>query len=396
MNDKNTLIVDKKEAKYLMNIDVRAKDEVLGIFSGFSDPGRQKFYSEIALKKARENDQILMSNLGVEKKLTKNERYLLMFLVSSQKYTSTELRDLRIERDALNDLFYDIEDKDDAIRRATKGLFNNRFSYYEGNDDLLSLKPIVSHAKIDKDDNGRIVQIKINPDFVKIFTDYTQGNWTSFILSSLIKLKPFSQTIYLQLKNLDGKNRNNRQRGPISFYMSIAELMNIVGSRRARFAALRKDILEPALLEINSKTDMKISFKKLSAKEKRNLEVGKSPDGKIELGRKYSGVEIEFTTERTKKDLVDRLLHAKNDICGEMMDLFGDGPIYRIVDFKPHPAKDNVLTVTLLTTTDEEFTESIKTEAFAKPFRGKLKFLDNKNSVPGEKRLYNLKKYWHT
>lgn len=153
--------------------------------------------------------------------------------------------------------------------------------------------------------------------------------------------------------------------------------MNAANAYRGRFASFKKEYLEPAIKDINKNSDINVSFKKLTAQEKR------------ELSDYHKGAEMRFTVTLLKKSPIENLMNALEEIVGKEMTIPGSSDRYEIESFKPHPIKKDILSVSFKTEDGEIFVEQIQASKMEHEFREFLSVkieatIPSEKTIPGE------------
>lgn len=252
---------------------------------------------------------------------------------------------LTINRDALKKIITTNSDAKDAykriIRESLNNLMDNSFVYYRGTKKIES-KIFTTVEKI-FEDNETNIRIQINPELKEHFANFSKGNYTQAVMLYILKLKPKSLPLYLQIKKKDGySNKNKRAGSPI--YLSKEELIKLYSTEYKSFSKFKTNILTPSIEDINKKSDVTITMKIMSAKEKRKR-------SKYMLEK---NVEVIFTiVNKYSISAKQKLLHAKNSIIGKFLKI--DEGKFQIIGYDLDPVSTESVVVTLKTNTNIEF-----------------------------------------
>ena len=234
------------------------------------------------------NALVIKSNIAVRKarySLTRNQQVLLNYLISELKETDTHETVKTFDIKTFYD-FMEKGDKDyDKVRRDLKALSDKSWWIKDknGDDVLLRFLNTVHTNKY----SGK-VQIKFHEDMLP-YLQHLKREFTEYkIWYTMTMHSEYSIRLYELLKSAEGNQ---------TWYFEIDYLKQLfMCENYKRFNDFKKRVLEPAVEEINTKTDINVSY-----------ELFKS-------GRAYTGIEFYITAKNADDKLAaDKLIRAELD-----------------------------------------------------------------------------------
>ena len=228
------------------------------------------------------------SNLAIRKarySLSLQQQKVLCFLISELKETDTHETEKIFDIRAFYD-FMELGNKDyDKVRYSLKALSDKSW-WVKSDDDSDMLVRFLNTVRADKR-SGK-VRIKFHEDMMPFLqhlkTEYTQYKlWYTMTMRS-----EYSLRLYELLKSVAGKEL---------WYFEIAELKKtFMCENYKQFNDFKKRVIEPAVTEINGKTDITVTY-----------ELFKD-------GRSYVGIEFYINHKSIEDRLnVDRQIRAELD-----------------------------------------------------------------------------------
>ena len=300
-----------REVNYLMNRKSNFANTAIGVLAGTAivvedDNDETK---EALFNNKREESENIISNLGVKKQTTANERFLLMFLLATQDYKDTEMYDLTLNRDAIEKIFPEENLRKGGgykriIRDSVNGLMGNSFLYYK--DGSIVENSILTRTENTFFDTGKNIKVRISPDLKEHFADFKNQNYTQFTYLNMLNIKETSKPLYLHIKKLDG-NLNSKKRAGSNIVLSKKDVLRFYNSKNSNFAIFKNKILKVAKEDINENSDCIITMRMMTVKEKRERN-----DKDVKLGK-----EVIFTiVNKIVVSAKTRLLNAVEAIKG--------------------------------------------------------------------------------
>lgn len=252
-------------------------------------PATPKVIYELSKKQNKQYySMVKKSNTAIRKarySLSLQQQKVLCFLISELNETDTHDTEKIFDIRAFYD-FMEMGNKDyDKVRRALKALSDKSWWVKDDNDsDILVRFLDTIHA----DKKTSKVRIRFHRDMMPFLqhlkTEYTQYKlWYTMTMHS-----EYSLRLYELLKSVAGKEL---------WYFEIAELKKIfMCENYKQFCHFRQRVIEPAVAEINGKTDITVTY-----------ELFKD-------GRSYVGIEFYINHKSIEDRLnVDRQIRAELD-----------------------------------------------------------------------------------
>ncbi len=361
----DNIIVNKKNIQHVLSKTTSVQNSIINVLSGSGETCKSLFKTDVASKKALAKEENTLSWLGfgeqqisvreenkvLEKKekvvpLTKNERYLLMFLLAAHTQDDEELRSVEINIEIAEKLFYSGEKSTDVdyiniLKRSAKVLMRKQFRYFEGLE--MSESQILVKASNISIDNGRAVKLKLNPELHDFFVSHEKGNYTSVVFLHLMSIKPKSQALYLVLKRDDGISKA-RKGYRVPLYLTKEEILKHFNSKSKNFAAFKRDVLLGAIKDINENSDITIDFHECSAQERRD---NSTKAKKAEL---YFKIAYKDDSD----DMLIGLMQAKKEIIAKGKFVKSAKSHFAMKDFKMNKVMKDTVSITLIVDKDEE------------------------------------------
>ncbi len=252
-------------------------------------PATPKAIYELSKKQDKQYYSVVKkSNVAIRKarySLSLQQQKVLCYLISELKETDTHETEKIFDIKAFYD-FMEVGNKDyDKVRLALKALSDKSW-WIKAEDGSDMLVRFLNTVRTDKRTSK--VRIKFHEDMMPFLqhlkTEYTQYKlWYTMTMRS-----EYSLRLYELLKSVAGKEL---------WYFEIAELKRIfMCENYKQFCHLRQRVIEPAIAEINEKTDITVTY-----------ELFKD-------GRSYIGIEFYISNKSTEDRLnVDRQIRAELD-----------------------------------------------------------------------------------
>lgn len=228
------------------------------------------------------------SNVAIRKarySLSLQQQKVLCYLISELKETDTHETEKLFDIKAFYD-FMEVNNKDyDKVRQCLKALSDKSW-WVKADDGADVLVRFLNTVRADKRTSK--VRIKFHEDMMP-FLQHLKSEYTQYKLWYTMTMRSeYSLRLYELLKSVANKQ---------IWYFDIQELKKIfMCENYTRFNNFKARVIEPAVTEINEKTDITVSY-----------ELFKD-------GKSYIGIEFEI---RYKSDLerleVDKLIRAELD-----------------------------------------------------------------------------------
>jgi hypothetical protein len=267
-------VTTEKEFNYQINkpakITKKVLDAIIGqaeIVNKEEDPVSFKslFNSKDELEVAIEKDKSLVSELAITKQLNRNERMLLLFMLTMQEYKHVEMLDLTLNKDIIAPLFTEVEEYDKMLRRAVQKLEETSFVFYSGLDVVRA--PIIVKSLNSVYDNGRNIQIQINPALEDVFARFKHGNYLKFVLADVLSLDDKSLPLYFFMKQHKPKRQQIQEDGSVHIFMSEAKFQDIQKTNYAEFKVFKRKVLQPIVKDIDKNSEFRVEVNRLTKKE---------------------------------------------------------------------------------------------------------------------------------
>lgn len=232
------------------------------------------------------------SNLAIRKarySLSLQQQKILCYLISELKETDTHETQKKFDIKGFFD-FMDIECKSyERVRDNLKALRDKSW-FVQKEDGWETTVSFLSKVSADKQSGNVIVTFDKDmlPFLQNLKAEYTQYKlWYTLTMRS-----EYSLRLYELLKSVANKE---------TWYFELAELKRIfMCENYKKFNDFKKRVIEPAVKEINGKTDINVAY-----------ELSKD-------GRSYVGIEFYISYKSTEDRLnVDRQIRSELDISGE-------------------------------------------------------------------------------
>jgi len=360
-----------REVNYLMNRKSNFANTAIGVLAGTAivvedDNDETK---EALFNNKREESENIISNLGVKKQTTANERFLLMFLLATQDYKDTEMYDLTLNRDAIEKIFPEENLRKGGgykriIRDSVNGLMGNSFLYYK--DGSIVENSILTRTENTFFDTGKNIKVRISPDLKEHFADFKNQNYTQFTYLNMLNIKETSKPLYLHIKKLDG-NLNSKKRAGSNIVLSKKDVLRFYNSKNSNFAIFKNKILKVAKEDINENSDCIITMRMMTVKEKRERN-----DKDVKLGK-----EVIFTiVNKIVVSAKTRLLNAVEAIKGNKYKIEeGD---FDVVNIQLDPVTEGSVVITMKTQDDLEFTRNKTIDEVIEAFEDIVNEVENR------------------
>lgn len=370
-----SIIVNKQNIQHVLSKTTSVQNSIINVLSGSGEICKPLFKTDEAYRKAFEKEENTLSWLGFgdqqisvreEKRalydkekmdnirkgkengiaLTKNERYLLMFLLATHTQNDEELRPVEINIEIAEKLFYNGEKSTDVdyiniLKRSAKVLMRKQFRYFDGLD--MNESQILVKASNISIDNGRAVKLKLNQELHEFFVSHKKGNYTSVVFLHLMNIKPKSQALYLVLKRDDGIMKA-RKGYRVPLYMTKEEILKHFNSKSKNFAAFKRDVLVGAIKDINDNSDITIDFHECLAQERRDNST------KIKKAELYFKIAYKDDSD----DMLKGLMLAKQEIIAKGKFVKSAKSHFAMKDFNMNKVIKDTVSITLIVDKGEE------------------------------------------
>jgi len=326
------------------------------VFGNTANAPRCLFESQEIAEHMEKKGKNILSNIGVENEMTRNEKILLMFLLVSQNHDDKNMYNLTLNKELLSRVFgTQVSDYNRIIREAVNGLMSNRFMYFKGING--TQEPILNKSVNAFLDNGRDVQVQISNTLKEYFANFKRGYYTQIVMLDVVKLKKRSVPLYLFLKNKEGIINKKKKPGT-EMYFSKDELMKAFKATQPKFANFKNEFLMKAKADINKNTNCEITIHVLTAKEKKTDPRYINDDTK----------EVVFTIQnKVIPNAITRLLNASSSIYGKKLKI--EEGSFEICKIELDPVKEGHIAVLLKTKEGIEFPRTVSLNTITDQFR---------------------------
>jgi len=251
----------------------------------------KKFLNEDKKQINQYTSIVKKSNIAIRKarySLSLQQQKVLCYLISELQETDTHETEKIFNIKAFYD-FMEVGNKDyDKVRQALKALSDKSWWVKSDTGEDILVR-FLNTVRTDK--RTAKVRIKFHEDMLP-YLQHLKTEYTRYKLWYVMTMRSeYSIRLYELLKSVAGKQVWN---------FKVDELKKIfMCENYARFNDLRKRVIDPAVTEINEKTDINVTY-----------ELGKYG----ESGKAYTDIEftVEYKTDNERLD-VDRLIRAELD-----------------------------------------------------------------------------------